>query len=92
VTEVVVATESDVDDVIAPESRLFAEDSGVHERYADVEWPEREGANDFIDLLANPDAIVLLARAGAEAFGLLKAYAAASGPTDDPSAPQRSDR
>ncbi|MFW2336071.1 hypothetical protein [Ilumatobacter sp.] len=62
-TEVVVATESDVDDVIALESRLFAEDSGIHEPYADVEWPEREDANDFTDLLANADAIVL--RAGA---------------------------
>jgi len=82
--EVLVATESDVHDVISLESRLFAEDSGVHEPYADVEWPAREGAGDFADLLENPDAIVFLALAGAEAVGLLMADAAASGPTRQP--------
>jgi len=82
--EVLVATESDVDDVVALESRLFAEDSGTHEPYADVGWPAREGAADFADLLANPDAIVLMARDGAETVGVLMAYAAVAGSTRKP--------
>jgi len=82
--EVLVATESDVDAVIELESRLFAEDSGVHEPYADVGWPAREGAEDFADLLANPDAVVLLARDDSDAVGLLMAYAATAGSTRKP--------
>ena len=62
--EVLPATESDVDVVIDLEGRLFAEDSGVHEPHADVGWPARDGAVDFTELLANPDAVVLLARDG----------------------------
>lgn len=82
--EVLPATESDVDVVIDLEGRLFAEDSGVHEPHADVGWPGRDGAVDFTELLANPDAVVLLARDGGNPVGLLMAYAAASGPTRVP--------
>ncbi len=91
-TEVVVATESEVDDVIAPESRLFAEDPGVHEPYADVEWPEREGANDFTDLLANPDAIVLLRARAPRRSGCSWRTPPRPDRPDDRSATRRSDR
>ena len=82
--EVHVATEAYVDDVVELERRLFAEDSGRHDRHADVDWPAREGAQDFADLLANPDAIVFLARAERRSVGLLMGYTAVAGTTRKP--------
>jgi len=82
--DVHVATETDVDDVIGLETALFAEDSGEHEPYADIGWPAGVGAQDFADLLANPDAVVFVARADGRAIGVLMAYSAVAGPTRKP--------
>ena len=78
------ATVADVADVVGLEARLFEEDAGVHDPHADVGWPARDGAEDFADLQADPDAVVLLARADGEAVGLLMAYAATAGATRQP--------
>lgn len=82
--DIVPATERDVAAVIELESQLFAEDAGVHERHADVEWPRRHGHDDFRDLLASDDGIVLLARDAGEHVGLLMGAASTAGPTREP--------
>ncbi len=78
------ATPGDIDDLIPLEAALFAEDAGVHDPHADPTWPEREGRQDFADLLASPDAVVLVARSGDGPVGFLAGYAAAASPTRQP--------
>jgi ribosomal protein S18 acetylase RimI-like enzyme len=71
-----VANPNDVDALVALESKLFREDAGVHDEFADVTWPDREGADDFARLLADPTSLVLAARDGASVVGLLVGYVA----------------
>lgn len=78
------ATPDDIDDLIPLESALFQEDAGVHDPYSDPTWPRREGRQDFEDLIASPDSIVVVARADAEPVGFLAGYAATSSPTRQP--------
>ena len=57
--EVFEATASEIDPLVDLESRLFHEDAGQHDPFADPSWPAREGRKDFEDLIASPDGIVL---------------------------------
>ncbi len=79
-----VATMDDVDAIVDLESRLFAEDSGVHEPFADIGWPAREGHEDCRRLIDDPNSIVLLARDDADAVGLLMGYDAMASSTRRP--------
>ena len=78
------ATTHDVDVLVQFESALFAEDAAVHEEFADPTWPDREGNNDFLRLLASPDSIVLVAESDANLIGHLVGYTSASSPTRKP--------
>lgn len=78
------ATVDDVGSVVELEGRLFAEDSGVYEPFADITWPAREGAADCRKLIDDPDGIVLLACDGCDAIGLLMGYAAQASSTRQP--------
>lgn len=78
------ATAADIEALIRLESALFAEDAGVHDPLADITWPEREGRDDFEQLINSPDCLVLVAWAGAEAVGFLAGYQADSSPTRQP--------
>ena len=49
-----VATLDDVKALVLLEGKLFREDAGVHDEFADVTWPDREGADDFVRLIADP--------------------------------------
>jgi GNAT superfamily N-acetyltransferase len=71
----------DLDELVELESMLFAEDAGVHEQFADVTWPTREGADDFRRLLGDADAVVLVARGRDRLDAALVGYATLSGPT-----------
>jgi len=71
----------DVDSLVELETLLFAEDAGVHDRYADVTWPEREGADDFRRLLENEQAVVLIARDAGVAVGMVVGYTSEPSPT-----------
>ena len=53
----------------------------MHEKSADVTWPEREGRGDFERLLADPSAIVFVARAGKSIVGHAVGYLSQSSPT-----------
>lgn len=75
------ATRDDIDRLVELEAGLFREDAGRHERFADVTWPEREGRDDFEHLLANPSALVLVARAGSVVVGHAVGYLHQSAPT-----------
>lgn len=75
------ATHDDIDKLVELEAGLFREDAGLHEKFADVTWPEREGRDDFERLLADPSAIVLVARAGKSVVGLVVGYVSESSPT-----------
>jgi ribosomal protein S18 acetylase RimI-like enzyme len=66
-----VATLDDVDALLVLEGKLFREDAGVHDAFADVTWPDREGAADFARLLADPTSLVMAARYGVSILGLL---------------------
>ena len=82
--EVFEATASEIDSLVELESRLFHEDAGRHDPFADPSWPAREGREDLEDLIASPDGIVLSARASDDVVGLLAGYAANSSPTRQP--------
>lgn len=82
--EVFEATASEIDPLVDLESRLFHEDAGQHDPFADPTWPAREGRKDFEDLIASPDGILLAARMSSEIVGLLAGYAAKSSPTRQP--------
>ena len=71
-----VATLDDVKALVLLEGKLFREDAGVHDEFADVTWPDREGADDFVRLIADPACLVLAARDGASVVGLLVGYVA----------------
>lgn len=81
---IAVATERDVDSVVGLEGRLFAEDAGVYEPFADVGWPAREGADDCRRLIDDPNGIVLLARDAEADVGLLMGYSADASSTRQP--------
>jgi ribosomal protein S18 acetylase RimI-like enzyme len=74
----------DIDALVALESKLFLEDAGRHDKYVDVTWPTREGHRDFGRLLADATCLVLVARDGDEAVGLLVAYVSTATPTRQP--------
>jgi ribosomal protein S18 acetylase RimI-like enzyme len=74
----------DIDQLVVLESQLFHEDAGVHSNYADVTWPEREGRADLEQLLADAASLVLVARDGDEAVGLLVGYISQPSPTRRP--------
>lgn len=82
--DIVEATSPDIEQLVALESALFVEDAGRHDPFADTTWPEREGRQDFDELIASPDAIVLAARHADDIVGLLVGYAAMSSPTRQP--------
>ncbi len=78
------ATNDDVGAVVELESALFVEDAGRHDPHADTGWPAREGRRDAEQLLASPDATVLVARAAGAVVGMLVGYATPSSPTRQP--------
>lgn len=78
------ATTSDIDQLLELEAALFVEDAGRHDPFSDPTWPAREGRQDFEDLLASPDGIVLAARRSGEMVGLLVGYAQKASPTRQP--------
>lgn len=73
----------DVGTLVALESKLFVEDAGRHDKFADVTWPEREGHRDFARLLADAACSVLVARDDDEVVGYLVGYVSSS-PTRQP--------
>ncbi len=78
------ASSDDIDDLIDLESALFAEDGAQHDPYADPTWPRREGRQDFEDLMASPDSVLLVARAEGRPVGFLAGYSSHSSPTRQP--------
>ena len=75
------AVADDVDQLVDLQIKLFAEDSGVHERYSDVTWPAREGRIDFERMMVGADSLVLVARVNGSAVGFLDAYIAKAAST-----------
>jgi GNAT superfamily N-acetyltransferase len=84
VIEVVEATLSDIEPLVELEARLFLEDAGRHDPFADPTWPAREGHADLEDLIGSPAGIVLAARASSEIVGLLAGYAMRTPSTRQP--------
>jgi len=82
--EVSEATSSEIGQLVELESALFAEDAGRHDPFADTTWPSREGRQDFEDLMASPDCIVVAARRSGEVVGLVVGYAQKASPTRRP--------
>ncbi len=83
-TTVEPARSNDLDTLVELESLLFVEDAGVHDRFADVTWPLRQGADDFARLLSDSNSVVLVARHGGAVVGMVVGSAAPSGPTRQP--------
>ncbi|TCC06046.1 GNAT family N-acetyltransferase [Kribbella soli] len=76
-----VAAASDLDDLIRLETRLFAEDAGTHDALVDISWPDQHGREDFIRLMNNESALVLVARQDEMIAGHLVGYLTAPSPT-----------
>jgi GNAT superfamily N-acetyltransferase len=75
------ATHDDIDKLVELEAGLFREDAGRHEPLADMTWPDREGRDDFERLLADPSAVVFVARAGTTVVGHAVGFVSESSPT-----------
>lgn len=82
--DVVEATPCEIDALVDLEAALFLEDAGRHDPFSDPTWPERQGRQDFEDLISSPDGIVLAARSEREVIGLLAGYATKASPTRQP--------
>ncbi len=78
------AEPSQIGDLIELEAALFVEDAGRHDPFSDPTWPQREGREDFENLIASPDGIVLAACRDSDAVGLLAGYATTASPTRQP--------
>jgi ribosomal protein S18 acetylase RimI-like enzyme len=78
------ATHDDLPMLVELEAALFREDAGRHDPFADTTWPDREGYQDFQRLLADPQALVLVARHGTTVVGHAVAYLSESSPTRVP--------
>ncbi|WP_405058495.1 GNAT family N-acetyltransferase [Kribbella sp. NBC_01505] len=76
-----VADAADLDDLVRLETSLFAEDAGAHDALVDVGWPEQHARADFIRLMKNEAALVLVARYDGSAAGHLVGYVGAPSPT-----------
>ncbi|SEF21782.1 Acetyltransferase (GNAT) family protein [Amycolatopsis pretoriensis] len=61
----------DVPALVASAAALFAEDAGSHDPRMDLGWPDREGAPYYQDLVADDEALCLLAHADGVAAGHL---------------------
>jgi GNAT superfamily N-acetyltransferase len=75
------ATHDDIDKLVELEAGLFREDGGRRDPLVDITWPDREGRDDFERLLADPSAIVFVARSGTTAVGHAVGYLSQSSPT-----------
>ncbi len=60
-------------------SALFAEDAGTRDPHTDSSWPAERGRAHFLGLLADDDALCLLALSGEDAIGYLAGHI--TGPT-----------
>lgn len=78
------ATAEDLDDLVKLESALFVEDAGVYEEFADTSWPEREGRDDFVQLIESLNCLVLVAAYESGVVGFLAGYTTPSSPTRQP--------
>ncbi|MFB6722914.1 GNAT family N-acetyltransferase [Kribbella sp. NPDC056345] len=80
-TRVDVADVTDLDDLVRLETGLFAEDAGAHDALVDVGWPEQHARDDFIRLMSNEAALVLVARHDGRVSGHLVGYVGGPSPT-----------
>jgi ribosomal protein S18 acetylase RimI-like enzyme len=78
------AAREDIVRLVELEAGLFREDAGRHDPFADTAWPAREGRQDFERLLANPQALVLVARDDVTVVGHLVGYLSESSPSRQP--------
>ncbi len=76
-----VADAADLDDLVRLETGLFAEDAGAHDALVDVGWPEQHARDDFIRLMSNEAALVLVARYDGRVAGHLVGYVGGPSPT-----------
>ncbi|WP_133983989.1 GNAT family N-acetyltransferase [Kribbella voronezhensis] len=65
------ASMDDLDGVVASTAALFAEDAGERDPLRNPNWPEQHGTQWCRELLSNPNALVLVAVAGAGVGGHL---------------------
>jgi GNAT superfamily N-acetyltransferase len=65
------ATTADLDGVVASSAALFAEDAAARDPLRNADWPASYGAQWCSDLLADPQALVLVASLDGELFGHL---------------------
>jgi GNAT superfamily N-acetyltransferase len=66
-----VATAADIDELVGSVSGLFHDDAGQHDPCMDLTWPAREGPAAYGDVVDDPSALLLLARAGDRVVGHL---------------------
>lgn len=76
-----VAAAGDLADLIRLETHLFVEDAGTHDALVDVRWPDQHAREDFIRLMNNESALVLVARHDERIAGHLVGYLTAPSPT-----------
>ncbi|WP_163512959.1 GNAT family N-acetyltransferase [Fodinicola acaciae] len=55
------ATDADIDGLVASSTRLFAEDGGTRDPLTDTTWPANHGAKAFANSIASDDNLVVVA-------------------------------
>jgi GNAT superfamily N-acetyltransferase len=65
------AKHDDIGPLVASVAALFREDAGRHDFLMDLDWPARDGAAYYSDLLNNETSLVVLACDGGQAIGHL---------------------
>ncbi|MDQ2810935.1 MAG: GNAT family N-acetyltransferase [Actinomycetota bacterium] len=75
-----VATQADLEALVASVAGLFREDAGRHDSLADIGWPAREGTAYYSALMGDQASLLLLARDGDQVIGHLVGKISAPGP------------
>jgi GNAT superfamily N-acetyltransferase len=74
-----VATQADLEALVASVAGLFREDAARHDSLADTGWPTREGTAYYSALMGDQASLLLLARDGDQVIGHLAGKMSAPG-------------
>lgn len=69
--EIRIATPDDLDGVVASSAALFAEDAATRDKLRNAAWPAQHGAQWCRELMADPQALLLVAAVDGEVVGHL---------------------
>lgn len=79
--EIAEANQNDLNDLVDSVRKLFLEDAGSYDEFADTSWPSREGTIYYEPLVHDSNALLLVARVDREPVGHLVGLLSSPTPT-----------